>query len=36
MACLSATWELGVAVLLGGGSNITLVDEDDDEPLRLG
>lgn len=24
------------AVLLGGGSNITLVDEDDDEPLRLG
>jgi radical SAM-linked protein len=24
------------AVLLGGGSNITLVDEDDDEPIRLG
>ncbi len=24
------------AVLLGGGSNITLVDEDDEEPLRLG
>jgi hypothetical protein len=24
------------AVLLSGGSNITLVDEDDDEPLRLG
>lgn len=24
------------AVLLGGGSNITLVDDDDDEPLRLG
>ena len=24
------------AVLLGGGSNIILVDEDDDEPLRLG
>jgi len=24
------------AVLLGGGSNITLVDEDDDEPLHLG
>jgi len=24
------------AVLLGGASNITLVDEDDDEPLRLG
>ena len=24
------------AVLLAGGSNITLVDEDDDEPLRLG
>ena len=24
------------AVLLTGGSNITLVDEDDDEPLRLG
>lgn len=24
------------AVLLGAGSNITLVDEDDDEPIRLG
>jgi hypothetical protein len=24
------------AVLLGGGSNIVLVDEDDDEPIRLG
>ncbi len=24
------------AVLLGGGSNITLVDEDDDEPIQLG
>lgn len=24
------------AVLLGGGSNIILVDEDDDEPIRLG
>lgn len=24
------------AVLLGGGSNITLVEDDDDEPLRLG
>jgi hypothetical protein len=24
------------AVLLAGGSNITLVDEDDDEPIRLG
>lgn len=24
------------AVLLGGGSNITLVDDEDDEPLRLG
>jgi hypothetical protein len=24
------------AVLLGGGSNITLVDEDDDEPIHLG
>ena len=24
------------AVLLGGGSNVVLVDEDDDEPLRLG
>lgn len=24
------------AVLLSGGSNITLVDEDDDEPIRLG
>ena len=24
------------AVLLAGGSNITLVDEDDDEPLLLG
>jgi hypothetical protein len=24
------------AVLLGGGSNITLVDDDDDEPLHLG
>jgi radical SAM-linked protein len=24
------------AVLLGGGSNITLVDDDDDEPIRLG
>lgn len=24
------------AVLLGGGSNIVLIDEDDDEPIRLG
>jgi hypothetical protein len=24
------------AVLLSGGSNIVLVDEDDDEPIRLG
>ena len=24
------------AVLLGGGSNVTLVDEDDDEPIQLG
>jgi len=24
------------AVLLGGGSNIVLVDEDDDEPIQLG